>query len=103
MPPTHLLYRHGFRSSPGSFKAQRLLGWLARHRADVTARCPALPPSPADALRLVREGTADALIANGDELLACREMAAFCTGADIRLIDGSGHAPSDFDRHLPPC
>lgn len=70
MPPTHLLHLHGFRSSPRSFEAQRLLGWLARHRPDVKVWCPALPPLPADALRLVREGTADALIANGDELLA---------------------------------
>ena len=102
MPPTHLLYRHGFRSSPRSFEAQRLLGWLARHRPDVTVCYPALPPSSADALRLVREGTADARIANGDGLFGWRAVAAFCTGADIRLIDGSGHAPSDFDRHLPP-
>ena len=103
MPPTHLLYRHGFRSSPRSFEAQRLLGWLDRHRPGVTVCYPALPPSSADALRLAREGTADALIADGDELLAWPEVAAFCTGADIRLIDGSDHAPSDFDHPLPPC
>lgn len=185
MPPTHLLYLHGFRSSPQSFKAQRLLGWLAEHRPQVTAWCPALPPSPAAAMRLVDEGTAGwpaassvvlgsslggfyaaavsrergwpavlmnpavfpardlagyvgsveafhapgqrfeflpayldelralttarlaqpercfALIAQGDELLDWREMAAFCSGAQIRLLEGSDHALSDFDGHLP--
>jgi len=189
MPPTHLLYLHGFRSSPDSFKAQRLLGWLAEHRPDVTAWCPALPPSPAEAMHLVREGTSGwpadrsavlgsslggfyaaavsrergwpavlmnpavfpardlagwvgtveafhdpgetfefraafideldaltqpptrprlahpercfALIAQGDELLDWREMAAFCNGAQVRLIEGSDHALSDFDEHLP--
>jgi len=185
MPPTHLLYLHGFRSSPQSFKARRLLAWLAEHRPGLTAWCPALPPSPADAMRLVREATAGwpaehsavvgsslggfyaaavsrergwpavllnpavfpardlaryvgtveafhdplqhfdfragfidelqaltqprlahpercfALIARGDELLDWREMSAFCAGAQIRLIDGSDHALSDFDDHLP--
>ena len=44
--PTHLLYLHGFRSSPRSFKALRLQGWLQQHRPDVTWACPQLPPSP---------------------------------------------------------
>ena len=47
--PTHLLYLHGFRSSPLSFKAQRLGGWMAEHRPDVVWHCPQLPPSPAEA------------------------------------------------------
>lgn len=59
MPPTHLLYLHGFRSSPKSFKAQRLMAWLATHRPDVHCWCPQLPPSPREALALLREGTAD--------------------------------------------
>ncbi|HEY2978259.1 MAG TPA: YqiA/YcfP family alpha/beta fold hydrolase, partial [Burkholderiaceae bacterium] len=37
---SHLLYLHGFRSSPKSFKAQRLAAWLAAHRPDVTWWCP---------------------------------------------------------------
>jgi hypothetical protein len=58
MVTTHLLYLHGFRSSPQSFKAQRLHAWLARHRPGVHWWCPQLPPSPRAALNLVREGTA---------------------------------------------
>lgn len=48
--PTHLLYLHGFRSSPLSFKAQRLGSWMAEHRPDVHWHCPQLPPSPAEAV-----------------------------------------------------
>ena len=47
---THLLYLHGFRSSPQSTKARYVAAWLAAHRPDVLLHCPQLPPSPADAL-----------------------------------------------------
>jgi len=53
---THLLYLHGFRSSPASFKAQRLATWLAAHRPDVLWWCPQLPPSPAAAWALIQQG-----------------------------------------------
>lgn len=182
---THLLYLHGFRSSPKSFKAQRLQAWLRRHRPDVHWWCPQLPPSPRDALQLMRESMAGwparssavlgsslggfyatvvaeatgwpavlmnpavapardlaahvgeqtafhtpedrfffraeyvdelrlmtpraitrperyfAIIAKGDEVLDWREMAARYPGANIRLLEGSDHALSDFDEHLP--
>jgi len=58
MTTTHLLYLHGFRSSPQSFKAQM----LARHVAQLGGRspgqaptwaCPQLPPSPKEALALI--------------------------------------------------
>ena len=54
----NLLYLHGFRSSPKSFKAQRLAAWLAENRPDVHWWCPQLPPSPRDAMALVRDGIA---------------------------------------------
>jgi uncharacterized protein len=57
--PTHLLYLHGFRSSPASFKAQRMLGWLQAHAPQVQAWCPQLPPSPREALALIRRGVED--------------------------------------------
>jgi hypothetical protein len=198
-PPTHLLYLHGFRSSPKSFKAQRLAAWLTARRPDVHWWCPQLPPSPRAAMALVMDGIrgwpADgsavlgsslggfyatavaqatgwpavvmnpavdpardlaayigeqtafhdptehfffrreyvdelrvlhagplahpeallAVIAQGDELLDWREMAARYAGARLHLIPGSDHALSDFDAHLnlildflqlspnPPC
>ena len=184
-PTSHLLYLHGFRSSPKSFKAERLRGWLAPHRPDVHWWCPQLPPSPREAIALVFDGIkawpqthmavlgsslggyyathlAEALgcpavvmnpavdpardlaayigeqtafhdpsqhfyfraeyvdelralavphitrperylaiIAKGDELLSWREMAAHYAGAKHVLIEGSDHALSDFDHHLP--
>jgi predicted esterase YcpF (UPF0227 family) len=182
---THLLYLHGFRSSPQSFKAQRLHAWLRQHRPDVHWWCPQLPPSPREALALMRAGTAAwpagtaavlgsslggfyatvmaeatgwpavlmnpavdpardlagyigelsafhtpeerfyfraeyidelramtpasinrperylAIIAKGDELLDWREMTARYPGVRLRLLEGSDHALSDFDDHLP--
>ena len=59
MAPTHLLYLHGFRSSPLSTKARETAAWVqARHPA-VHWWCPQLPPSPRDAMALIDRGTAD--------------------------------------------
>lgn len=183
--PTHVLYLHGFRSSPKSFKAQRLQVWLAAHRPAVHWWCPQLPASPREAIAMVEAGIAGwpaassvvlgsslggfyatvisertgwpalvmnpavdpardlaqyigeqalfhspaerfffraefvdelralkpgflrdpahygAVIAQGDELLDWREMAARYAGANLRLLPGSDHALSDFDEHLP--
>lgn len=188
VPPRHLLYLHGFRSSPRSFKAERMRAWLAEHRPAVRWWCPQLPPSPRVAMALVEQGIAGwpndsmavvgsslggfyatvvaervgcpfavlnpavdpardlvryigeqtafhapddpaqrfffraefvdelramtpgplrdpqrgfALIAKGDELLDWREMTARYAGGTLRLLEGSDHALSDFDHHLP--
>lgn len=187
-PPTHILYLHGFRSSPRSAKAQRLAGIvqsLQTRGADLTWACPQLPPSPAQAVSELRALTHDwpphssvvigsslggfyatvmaqalgwraavinpavapardlaryigeqtefhdpqarfffrpefideftalapypitapqrywALIAQGDEVLNWREMVAHYPDVDLLLLDGSDHAVSDFDTHLP--
>ena len=55
---THLLYLHGFRSSPQSFKARWMADWVAAHRPDLVWTCPQLPPSPAAALDDIRAITA---------------------------------------------
>jgi uncharacterized protein len=183
--PTHLLYLHGFRSSPRSFKAERLRAWLVQHRPKVRWWCPQLPPSPREAMALVMQGIAGwpaqrsavlgsslggfyatvvaeatgwpavllnpavdpardlaayigeqtafhdpaerfvfqpgfvdelraltpaaltrreryfPVIATGDEVLSWREMAARYAGEPLRLVEGSDHALSDFDEHLP--
>jgi len=57
--PTHVLYLHGFRSSPRSFKARQLKAWLATHRPRVSWWCPQLPPSPRAAIELVEQGIAE--------------------------------------------
>lgn len=58
MPTTHLLYLHGFRSSPRSMKAQKMAARVAERHPGVTWWCPQLPPSPAEAMALVQAGTA---------------------------------------------
>jgi predicted esterase YcpF (UPF0227 family) len=58
-PLTHLLYLHGFRSSPKSFKAQRMHAWLREHQPGVHWWCPQLPPSPREVMTLLRGGTAE--------------------------------------------
>ncbi len=181
----HLLYLHGFRSSPQSFKARRMKAWLTDKRPDVVLWTPQLPPSPREVMELIERGVAAwpaghsmvmgsslggfyataiaqrhgwpavlinpavnpardlaayigeqtafhapeerfffrpefveelraltpgalyqperlmAVIAKGDEVLDWREMTARYTGANIRLVEGSDHALSDFDEHLP--
>lgn len=57
--PTHLLYLHGFRSSPQSMKAQRMARWAAERAPGLRFWCPQLPPSPAEALGLIESGIAD--------------------------------------------
>ena len=186
---THLLYLHGFRSSPRSAKARRMAEEVERLRAAGRAPvwcCPQLPPSPAEALALAESLTAGwprettavmgsslggfsatvlaerhgwravllnpavepardlaaqigeqvawhdpglrfsftaahveelrvlrppalhglartyAVIAQGDEVLDAREMAARYAGAPGRLIPGGDHALStDFETELP--
>jgi predicted esterase YcpF (UPF0227 family) len=52
---THLLYLHGFRSSPQSMKARKVADWMRTHRPDVQWWCPQLPPSPKEAMQLVAD------------------------------------------------
>ncbi|GAB4553622.1 MAG: esterase [Rhizobacter sp.] len=184
MTPTHLLYLHGFRSSPHSAKAQRMASWVKKHAPRLTWWCPQLPPSPREAVEMLVQGVAGwpvermaivgsslggfyatvlaerlgckaglinpavdpardlakyigettawhseerfffmpeyvdqlremtparladpsryfAVIATGDEVLDWREMSARYRGCHLRIVEGSDHALSDFDTHLP--
>lgn len=56
---THLLYLHGFRSSPWSAKARRLAAWVAAEQPGLHWWCPQLPPSPREAMALLDAGTRD--------------------------------------------
>ena len=64
-PLTHLLYLHGFRSSPQSFKARMIAAQVdALNRASppeqaITWWCPQLPPSPDEAVAQVLTAAAD--------------------------------------------
>ncbi|KAF1046403.1 YqiA/YcfP family alpha/beta fold hydrolase [Xylophilus sp.] len=55
---THLLYLHGFRSSPRSAKARMVAERVARDHPAVTFWCPQLPPSPRQAMAMVAGGIA---------------------------------------------
>ncbi|MDT7516706.1 YqiA/YcfP family alpha/beta fold hydrolase [Rhodoferax mekongensis] len=59
MTTTHLLYLHGFRSSPHSHKAQAMAAYMAQHHPQVHWWCPQLPPSPKAAMQLLLNGIAD--------------------------------------------
>ena len=59
MTATHLLYLHGFRSSPLSMKARLVAERVAHRHPGVTWWCPQLPPSPREAMDMVMRGIAD--------------------------------------------
>ena len=58
MPTTHLLYLHGFRSSPSSVKAKKMAAVVQQRHPAVTWWCPQLPPSPRAAMALIMDGIA---------------------------------------------
>ena len=56
---SHVLYLHGFRSSPQSAKARQMAAWMQQHRPEVRWWCPQLPPSPREAMALLNDGIKD--------------------------------------------
>ncbi|MEJ6024163.1 YqiA/YcfP family alpha/beta fold hydrolase [Ramlibacter sp. PS4R-6] len=55
---SHLLYLHGFRSSPMSTKARMVAARVAQRHPGVDWWCPQLPPSPKAAMEMVMAGIA---------------------------------------------
>ena len=70
MRTTHLLYLHGFRSSPQSMKAQKMAAIVAQRHPVVHWWCPQLPPSPEAALRGVMDKIASWPLQAGYESMA---------------------------------
>lgn len=72
MTTTHLLYLHGFRSSPQSIKARQVAARVQAQHPGVVWWCPQLPPSPQGAMDLVMQGIAgwprDAMAVVGSSL-----------------------------------
>ena len=56
---SHLLYLHGFRSSPQSTKARKVAAWTAAHRPELVWHCPQLAASPRRAFDDVEAAIAD--------------------------------------------
>ena len=69
---THLLYLHGFRSSPASAKARLMAQAVAQRHPLAQWCCPQLPPSPRqaahDMLRLIADWPRDAMAVVGSSL-----------------------------------
>lgn len=59
MTPTHLLYLHGFRSSPQSAKARLMAQHMATTQPGIHWWCPQLPPSPREAMAMLMAGIQD--------------------------------------------
>ena len=102
---THLLYLHGFRSSPRSSKAQRMRAWLAARHPQVTWWCPQLPPSPAAAARLIEQGIAgwprERMAVVGSSLGGFyATWVAERTGCPAVLLNPAVHAARDLARHV---
>lgn len=57
-PARRLIYLHGFRSSPASFKARLLAEAVARSGQSTDFVCPQLPDAPAQAWDMIRDGLA---------------------------------------------
>ncbi len=58
-PVSHLLYLHGFRSSPMSTKSRQMAAWLSAKQPQVVWLCPQQPPSPSQTLAMLGELTAN--------------------------------------------
>ena len=58
-PTTHLLYLHGFRSSPQSAKARAVASRVRALSIRPVLWSPQLPPSPSEAMAQILQGTAD--------------------------------------------
>jgi len=102
---THLLYLHGFRSSPASFKARHMAAWLAAHRPGVRWWCPQLPPSPAAAWALLQHGIADwpaeEMAVVGSSLGGFYATAvAEAQGCRAVLLNPAVHPARDLARHI---
>jgi predicted esterase YcpF (UPF0227 family) len=105
MPVTHLLYLHGFRSSPQSFKARRMAALVRERHPGVTWWCPQLPPSPRAAMALVGEGIRDwpreAMAVVGSSLGGFyATWVAEETGCRAVLLNPAVHAARDLARHI---
>jgi len=105
MPTTHLLYLHGFRSSPQSLKARKMAERVRTQHPSVTWWCPALPPSPALAMREVMDGIAswprESMAVCGSSLGGFyARWVARQTGCPAVLLNPAAHPARDLSRHI---
>lgn len=104
-PTTHLLYLHGFRSSPLSMKAQKVAARVKAQHPGVTWWCPPLPPSPEAAMRLVTDGVADwpldTMAVVGSSLGGFyARWVALQTGCRAVLLNPAAHPARDLSAYI---
>ena len=100
-----LIYLHGFRSSPSSFKARMLGEAMARRGRAAQFVCPALPVSPAQAIAEIearfRPGPQDTLV--GSSLGGCYATTlAERHGCRAVLLNPSTRPAASLSRHVGP-
>ena len=105
MTTTHLLYLHGFRSSPQSAKARQMAAHVAQHHPQVRFWCPQLPPSPQAAMALVAQGVAawpgSAMAVIGSSLGGFyASWVAQHKGCPSVLLNPAVHPARDLERYI---
>ena len=104
-PTTHLLYLHGFRSSPQSAKARQMAAHVTQHHPQVRFWCPQLPPSPQAAMALVAQGVAawpgSAMAVIGSSLGGFyASWVAQHKGCPSVLLNPAVHPARDLERYI---
>lgn len=105
MPTTHLLYLHGFRSSPQSAKARLMAERVAHHHPHVHWWCPQLPPSPRAAMEQVAQGIAHwprhQMAVIGSSLGGFyASWVAYHTGCPAVLLNPAVNPARDLERYI---
>lgn len=102
---THLLYLHGFRSSPLSTKARLMAARVQAQHPDLTWWCPQLPPSPREAMDGLLAGVHDwpratmAVVGSSLGGFYATGVAAQ-TGCRAVLLNPAVHPARDLSRHI---
>jgi uncharacterized protein len=105
MPATHLLYLHGFRSSPQSAKARQVAARVRERHPQVTWWCPQLPASPRAAIELLMKGTAgwprETMAVMGSSLGGFyATCVAEATGCRAVLLNPAIHPARDLAKYI---
>jgi predicted esterase YcpF (UPF0227 family) len=105
MTVTHLLYLHGFRSSPLSAKAVKMAAAVQALHPAVHWWCPQLPPSPRQAMAMLMAGTAD--WPRGSMAVVGSSLGGFYatwiaarTGCPAVLLNPAVHPARDLASHI---
>jgi uncharacterized protein len=105
MSVTHVLYLHGFRSSPQSNKARQVAARVRERHPLVTWWCPQLPPSPKAAMELVMQGImgwpTPGMAVIGSSLGGFyATWVAQARGCKAVLLNPAVHAARDLGKHI---